>query len=187
GVVDEHGPAEAEFRGERLPLTVLGQHRSVAHDADLVAVLATGPAEDTQHVVVSHATHSSTGRLPPSPRSAAPPRPRGRVPASLGVACPHLSGSRAGDDPEKAGRGFRGPWGSALVTAQDPAVCGDHQDGPCSNPFLLPPSFLPSFRPTPGASYEPRPHPTRPTHPSRRHVRVTRPRAAPRPPHRDGH
>src|SRR5690606_30499182 len=70
--VDEHGPAEVECSGVGLPLTALGPNRSVAHDADHGAVLATGPAAESQRDVVSQATHSSTGRLPPSPRSAAP-------------------------------------------------------------------------------------------------------------------
>src|SRR5690606_3756512 len=75
GVVDEHGRAEAEVRGQRLSLAVLRQHRSVAHHPEFVAVATTGPAEDTQHVVVSHATHSSTVPGPPRPRSGGP---RGR-------------------------------------------------------------------------------------------------------------
>ena len=72
GVVDEHGLAEAELRGERLPLVPVGHHGALADDAELVAVAAVRPAEDAEYVVVSHRSiEASRPRHGRSRRSAA--------------------------------------------------------------------------------------------------------------------
>ncbi len=77
GVVHEHGLAEAEFPGERLPGGLVGVVASVAYDPERVAVPAVGAAEHAQdvdagrYVVVIHSafkhrpgTRPARGRYP---------------------------------------------------------------------------------------------------------------------------